>query len=395
MKNLTLLLLNILIVIFSLKAHSAVRCEALFLSQKQFAAQFNPEKLSPKQSQKFIDATIPEKQSGSTTGDRTEYKFTLAKDVLIKKLKAFKKAIETKIKGFILVNRDPITKGYRNVTLTNYSNRFKLTLDSGQKIVAKIRLRKYGLISNKKEVSLENFSPIESMKDVSYLEFKIENPEYENSVLKPRIKIYDKDAELLQDPDLKKSKYYEIAHRCMELNKTDDPAQQEITNQTVALMIRAIRGLHKKDSIFNMEYVTLYERTSYKAPIQDQETGESYEIQITIDENISARSLSFDYEASNYSNQPEKIVVTELKLPIPLIEKLIGDKIPYVAGEKRAVTLEKLLSLLTPEDYQNFPGLKPVIQFLETLQFNTLRSFEENHGKLFHLRQEIRIDLKR
>lgn len=394
MKNLKLLLLNIAIILISSNAYSAVRCENLFLTQKQFAALFNPEKLSVKQSQKMIDATIPEKESGSTTGDRTEYKFTLSKEVLSKKLKAFKNAIEAEVAGFILNNRDPVVKGFRNVTLTKYSKRFKLTLESGQKIVAKIRLRKYGLISNSEEVSVGNFNPIESMKDVSYLEFKIENPDYENSVLKPRIKIYDADAELLQNPNLKSDTYYEIAHRCMELNKTEDPAQQEITNKTVSLMLNAIHGLHKKGSQFKMEYVTLYERTSYKAPIQSQVNGETYEIQITIDENISASSLSFKYEASNYKNQPEEISVTEMKLSIPLIEKLIGDRIANVPGKKRAVSLENLIALLTPEDYQNFPGLKPVIEFLQTLQFNTLRSFEENHGKLFHLRKEIKQELK-
>lgn len=394
MKIFKLLYLVFTIVLVSSEAYAAVRCENLFLTQAEFDFQFKPVKLSTKQSDKFMDATVPEKESGSTTGDRTEYKYTLSKTVLLRKLKAFKKAIEEEIPGFILTNRDPLTSGYRNVTLTTYSNRFKLKLESGQRIIAKIRLRKYGLISNKKEVSAENFKPIEGMENVSFLEFKIQNPEYENSVLKPRIKILDTDAKALQNSELSAVEYAEIVQRAMALNVAKTEVEQKTVNQTVILMIRAIRGLHKKDSPFNMEYETLYERTSYKAPIKDLETNETYEIQITVDENISASSLSFDYAAKSYKNQPEKISVTEVKVPIALIEKLTGDKIPHTPGERRSVSPEQIRELLTAADYKKFPGLKPVMDFLQALQFNTLRSFEENHGKLFHLRQGIKQDLE-
>lgn len=391
-----LLKLFVLIFVLSLsfEISAAIRCENIFLSKAEFQTQFDPENLSVKQSKKFLDSALPEKESGSTTGDRTEYKFTLSKTVLTEKLKAFKKAIESEIPEFTLTNRDPITPGYKNITLTTYSNRFKLKLASGQNIVAKIRLRKYGLIPNRKDILVENFKAIEGMQDVSFLEFKIQNPEYENSVLKPRIKILDQDAEALQNSELTANEYTQIEQRCITLNPMKDSAQQEVTNQTITLMLRAIRGLHKKDSLFDMEYETLYERTSYKAPIKNSETNETYEVQITLDENISARSFSFGYEAPNYKNQPEKIVVAEVKVPITLIELLSGDKIPHTPGQRRSVSPEQIRSFLNAADYQKFPGLKPVMDFLQTLQFNTLRSFEENHGKLFHLRQSIQKEFR-
>lgn len=400
MRILLLFVVQAAVFFTSMEAYSAIRCENLFLSKKEFKSQFEPVKLSEKQSDKFLDATVPEKESGSTTADRTEYKFTLVKETLSRKIKEFKKAIEAEIPGFILTNRDPITRGYRNVTLTTYSNRFKLKLSSGQKIVAKIRLRKYGLISKRKEVSVENFKPIEGMEDVSFLEFKIQNPEYENSVLKPRVKILDSDAEKLHDPNLSAYEYSEILQRTIALNPakgktTEETSEaQKTINETAFLMLRAIRGLHKKDSPFNMEYQTLYERTSYKAPIKDAETGETYEVQITIDENISAQSISFDYSATSYTDAPDNIAVTEVKLPISLIEKLVGEKIPHTPGERRKVGPNELRQLITLADYTKYPGLKPVMEFLKSLQFNNLNSFEENHGKLFHLRRGIEEEIK-
>ena len=305
---------------------------------------------------------------------------------MLNKISQFKRAIEAEIPGFTLVNRDVRTPGFKNVTYTAYSNRFKLTFKNGKKLTSKIRARKYGLIADDLEVNKENFDPIKGMENVSFFEFKIENPDFDNSVLKPRMKIKDDDANALLNPNLTKAQYAEIHERCVELNKMDTVEKQITMDETITLMLAAIRGIHKKESFFAPEYETIYERVSYKIPIIDTATGKSYEVQITLDDDVSATSVGFNYTTPMYAGQVEKVTVGEVKLPIPLLQLL--------SKGGNAADLKLLAKSLTSSDYQRFPGLKAVMDLLQTLSFNGLKNFEENHGKLFHLRQSISDDFQ-
>ncbi|MFZ3230799.1 MAG: hypothetical protein WA160_11390 [Pseudobdellovibrio sp.] len=351
---------------FCAQAQSLIRCEALFLSKSTFEARFNPEKLNAEQAKAFLQSTDPDKNSGSTTGDRAEYKYTLTQETILRKISQLKDKIESEILGFKLVNRDLITAGFKNVTWTGYSNRLKLPLSTDTAIVAKIRVRKYGHVDDLKAVSKENFTAIESMKDVSYFEFKIENPDHDNSVLKPRVKILDADANALLNPKISSKDYKKIAQRCVNLNKMKTDQEQKTVNQTIVLMLKAISMLRSGGSYFAPEYETIYERISYKIPLKNIHTNQVYEVQITVDENITASSISFDFKSTIYNNKLEDLAVTEVKVPIDLLQ------------------------LLKSKDYDSVPGLKSIDDFLKILSFNNLKDFEENHGKLFHLRREIK-----
>ncbi len=374
------------ILVVSFRTSAAPTCESFFLTKKEFRQAFDPEVLSKKQSKKMLESTVPEKKAGSTTADRAEFKFTLTKESMLNKIRQFKKAIELEIANFTLVNRDVLTAGFKNVTYTAYSNRFKLTLKNGEKLTAKIRVRKYGLIANELEVSKENFNAIESMKDISFFEFKIENPDFDNSVLKPRMKIKDSDADALLNPNLTKDQYAEIRQRCIELNKMDSIEKQTTMEETITLMLAAIRGIHKKESFFAPEYETIYERVSYKIPLKDLETGKSYEVQITLDDDISATSVGLNYTTPMYSSQIEKVTVGEVKLPVPLLQLL--------SKGGNAADLQQLAKTLRASDFERYPGLNAVMNLLQSLSFNGLKNFQENHGKLFHLRQSIQDDFK-
>lgn len=363
-------LLFLLILLSTLSLQASRQCVDLFpthLSETERLL-LQPEILSVKQSSLFMSAS--KSGEATTTSARVESKFTLAQQNINRLLKNLKQQIETEIPGFKLINRDALTPGRRNMTWTGYSNRFSLSVD-GRKLMAKIRVRKYGLIDVNAEVTKDHFEPIQSMKDMSYFEFKIENPDYENSVLKPRILIKDADANLLLQKNLRAEELLEIKNRCFELNKLEDAKAFESIKLTIEAMILAIRELHTNQSLFRPEYETLYERVSYKIPLTNKTTKENYEIQITLDEDILARSILFNYEAQSYKNSVEKVIVTEVKIPISLTE------------------------LLQNKNLEQVDGLNAVVSFLDAIETHSLENFTNNSGKLFHLIQELKQFLKK
>jgi hypothetical protein len=355
----------LVLVLFSVETFAAKKCEFLFMSRLEFDRGYNAIKLTVEQSEKFLQSTFPDQKRGSTTGDRAEYKFTLGKEALQNIFEQFKLTIEKRISGFQLANRDPITTGFRNVTLTKYSNRFKLKLASGQTITAKIRTRKYGFISEELQINKLNFKPIKNMQDVSFFEFKIENPQHENSVLKPRFMIKDDDAEALKNPKITAQDIKEIELRCIDLNKMKTDQEQSAQNETIRLMLNALLGLHEQGSVYKEEYETIYERISYKIPLKSKSTGEVYEVQMTFDENISVKSNYFDYLARIYENQDQTVSVAEVKVPLKLLQDLNNQKFDQVLG------------------------LQEIAQFLKQLHLSHLFAFVENHGKLYHLRRDL------
>jgi len=356
---------KLFIVLFSLVFSLGAQAKGLSCHQAHLVEEHVAEVLTQKQSKKFMKATEPDRNS--TLAARVEKKFALVTETSDRLLQRFKSGIELAIPGFKLLNRDAQVKGKRNVTWTAYSNRFKLVLADGRKLTAKIRVRKYGLIDIAKEVSKANFEVLEWMKDSSFFEFKIENPDYDNSVLKPRMLIKDADANLLLDPQITKLQIAEIFARTKSLNPKKTAEEQQTIDETIFYMLQAIRGLHKKGSLFQPEFETIYERVSYVIPVTAKDTGITYEIQITVDGDIIAYSILNQRSADIYEHSPEAVAVNEIKIPIPLIEQYIK------TGQ-----------------VDQIPGLAIVLDFISTLEFNSLKNFQSNSGKLFHLRREIK-----
>lgn len=349
---------------------------ALFIYQSQLLAAnacidyftvqaHEKEKLGNKVSTQFMKAAAVD--SSSTTAARAEIKYTESKMVVDKLVADFKRKIEEEIPGYKLENRDAKTPGFRNITWTGYSNRFKLRFKDGKDLTAKIRVRKYGHIAESTTVAKENFKPLEWMNEVSFFEFKIENPEYANSVLKPRILIRDADADLLLNPNISKEDYAAILQRTIAVNTKKDPEAQRIASETATEMIEAIRLIHKKDNRFVPEFETLYERTSYVVPIIDPRTNNKVDIQITIDEDISTYS-NLQQRYSTVYQTIDPVAVTEIKIPIPLLGVFKDAAAAQASG---------------------IPGMVTIYNFVQRLKFNSLKEFQENSGKLFHTRQNL------
>jgi hypothetical protein len=356
-------LIPILILIFANSSQAAHQCKDLFspFNLEQALKSLQPTELNELQSAKVIKATEPSKKS--TTSARAEIKFALVLENMQRILGNFKSRIEDQIKGFTLVDRVVPIGGKRNMTWTGYSNRFTLNY-LGKKLRAKIRVRKYGTIEADAEITKENLQVLENMKDKSYFEFKIEDPDHDQSVLKPRVLMFDSDANLLLNPNLRISELKEIELRTQKLNSPEKPgdieAKEEI-DQTIHYMLQAIQGLHEQGSLFQPEFETLYERVSYKVPLKNTTTGEEYDVQITLDADVIATSLLYNISAQSFKHEVEKILVTEVKIPIPLLQ------------------------YLKTKDYKEVPGLEAVAYLLQAIDYNSLKNFQGNSGKLFHL----------
>lgn len=345
---------------FSPSPQAQIICSELIALKKHQA-----EKLSRTVSESLLRATEPDQNS--TTAARTEEKYTLSKDTFARLQQEFKQNIESALPAYQLTHRDAQKPGFKNITWTAYSNRFKLLLNDGRRITGKIRVRKYGFIADTETVTKNNFRPLESLKDISFFEFKIQNPDFENSVLKPRIQIYDQDANLLLDPHLTVEQRQAIKSRTLDLNIKKTPEQQVISDLTVEYMLLAIQSLHSHSNKFTPEFETLYERTSYVIPLIDPQTQARHEIQITIDENITTSSLLYNKDSKAYVTI-DPIVVAEVKIPIPL-QKDFKDNDAAQASE--------------------IPGVAEVNTFLEKMRFHALKGFTSMKGKLFHNRQDL------
>lgn len=356
-------------------AQAQDRCENLFRNVSPFAADklqnLQPVRLTKKQAAPINQLIKLETSVDSTTGNRSESKYTITVDALGQITWQFKGRIEAALPGYKLVVRDPLREGYKNVTWTGYSNRYVAKAENGKDIIVKIRLRKYGHVANGLEITKDNFEVLSSLKTKSWLEFKIENPESEDAVVKPRVLINDADANLLLSALLTQEHFQEIKNRTKELNGNADPAIHSKNMETVDLMIQSILEIHKKGTRLEPESETLYERDSYKVPLKNKKTGQNFEVQMTVDRNVSVTDVATGYKAEIYKNAPVSVSVVEFKYQ------------------------ESLRQLIAQGLIDDVPGLAEVLRFNEDVEGYSIRRNENNKGKLGHLRRDIEREIER
>lgn len=340
------------------------KCIHLFsVSQKN--SLYDPTILSAAESKTFNDTAAHEKKSGSTTGDRSELKFTTTEHSIELLTQLFKKNIEAALPGYTLSVRDEVRPGFKNVTWTTYSNRFQIIGPNGKPIIVKIRLRKYGWIAEGAEIHIDNFIVNPTMTDRAWLEFKIENDEVENSVIKPRVLVLDRDAQKLLDPNMTATELGDIWYRMEAINKGATESQTQTLNETIRLMLTSIAEITTHKSKFELQFETIYERASYKIPLKNTKTGERYEVQMTVDLNVSVTETRTGRKASSYSDTPIPVAVIEFKIPT------------------------SLQAIIRSGNYDAVPGLKTILDHMKNVEGFSIRKFYNQKGKLGHLRIEL------
>ena len=232
-----------------------------------------------------------------TTSLRQEVKFvvkTADLDAYLPKLEQFFKER--------FRNRDKAPEGFANITSTRYMSVGKF-IQNGKQLSAKIRFRKY-FIRDLNDANWKNLIVAPELADRSWLELKIQHPEFDNVVFKPRLQILDKDISKLIT-----EKYFDykdgIIKRLLELNpnKAED----------VAKFAAYFDALYTTPSMKkeNMFAQTQYERTSYSIKMRDGK--ERIDVQITLDQNVRLTRLK---DGSQFNAYGADETVVEVKIPV-------------------------------------------------------------------------------
>lgn len=358
-----LLLLSILFSSFVVQASVAPRCYQLF----NVRLNLNREPVRERQSERMMAPTRVD--PNNTTSKRAEDKATLSQSVFNSIFTRFRSRMQARVPGFNISLRDALRPGMNNVTWTRYTNSFELHLAGGRVTTGVVRLRKYGWVPEHLDVRRENIEVNPAFEHISQLEFKIRDPDFVSdqfkSVLKPIIKINDRDAEALLSRVLSPTEQAAVLGRTLQLNADADPNKNRINQTIVRQMLQAIRGLHLENNRLQMSYESLYKRSAYRIDVTDPTNGQRRDVQITVDEMIS----TYVNEAQSYSRiyQTENpLVVVETKVPISFI--------PDITNPSQSSM---------PEMAQG------IASFIADLRRSALREFEIGKGKLGHTIREF------
>jgi hypothetical protein len=357
-----LILLMILSVSFAAEA-SAPRCYQLF----NVRLNLSREPVRERQSERMLAPTRVD--PNNTTSKRAEDKATLSQSVFNSIFSRFRTRMQAQVPGFNITLRDALRPGMNNVTWTRYTNSFELHLSGGRVTTGVVRLRKYGWVPEHLEVRRENIEVNPAFESISQLEFKIRDPDFVSdqfkSVLKPIIKINDRDAEALLSRALSPAEHSAVLSRTLQLNSDPDPNKNRTNHTIVTQMLQALRGLHLENNRLQMSYESLYKRSAYRIDVTDPANGQKRDIQITVDEMIS----TYVNEAQSFSRiyQTETpLVVVETKVPVSFI--------PDITDPARSSMPEMA---------------RGIADFIAELRSRALRDFEIGKGKLGHTIREF------
>lgn len=302
-----------------------LECEQLFITQP------NPQHLQDKLSEKspyqdIFNASLRstetlfkifKKTTSNPTNRRQETKNVIQQ-------KDYKNILNTLIlqlatEGITLGLRDAETQGYQNVTQTQYSRqiRFKpqFVERSGfattKEIRGVFRQRKYGLVDNQKSISIPNFIVSPTTKDYSFFEFKFDDPEYQDSVLKPRVYMADTVFKKLTQESVSVKELNHIIDDIASLKPN-----QSLLREDVAHFIQFILDIRSSQFNFDPVFVSFYNRTSRFARFMNAEDKQVFEVQITEDQFISAFRKNKQNKFEQVTAYNDNTLVIETKVPV-------------------------------------------------------------------------------
>lgn len=277
-----------------------------------------------------------------TTSLRQEVKFVLKSADVNKQMEVLEGKFGSRFK-----NRDRAPEGFANVTSTHYMKVGKY-FQNGKRLSTKVRFRKY-LQRKLDDVNWQNLKVIPELADRSWLELKIDHPEFDNVVFKPRLQVLDRDINSIITAAGYQGSRAGIARRLHELN----PTKKADVEKFLAYFDAMYSTPNMK--VERMFAKTEYERTSYSIKIDNPaKPAEAIDIQITLDQSVHLTKLKNGQVIDAY--KPDETVV-EVKIPLAY------------AG-------------LTRRDIEAIPELAEVKKLIEFLTGRHLPEYEMNSGKM-------------
>ena len=258
-------------------------------------------------------------------------------------------AIETISKKFgeSFQLRDPAQPNSQNVTVTLYALPIRFHAN-GHELSGKLRLRKYYSTPESERLKPETFVDAEITKGFQFLELKIDHPEIEGVVVKPRIRITDADALTIQSRRSFLANRKRLKADWLKLNKSASEPLIEAFLTTLAEYIPVKRALPKYAT-------TMYQRDSYSLRVASRDgTQKPIEVQLTLDRSI---EVVDEVTHSSVNAYTARDVVVEMKVPLTY-------------------------SGLTPENIKDYPGLQDVAALKAYLAAKHNPAYKAGSGKL-------------
>ncbi len=282
----------------------------------------------------------------SPTSLRREDKFVVDRDVADTMLTELAAKF-----GSGLRLRDEVGSNTKNVTATLYSLpvRFKV---AGRSLTAKMRLRKYYSAPANVKLNRETLIDSEITRGFQFLEFKIDHPEQDGVVIKPRLRISDADAEIVQSRRRLLVEAPRLRERWMKGNPKSLP-------ELVDAFLETLVNYTPAQSEIPRFATTVYQRDSYSLKIDPVDpTKKSVEVQLTLDREIQVVDEVTQVSVNAYSDRD---VVVEMKVPLSYSKLSDADKAQYPMLESVA----KLKAFLAEK---RNPAFKPGAGKLSTFR---------------------------
>lgn len=273
-----------------------------------------------------------------TTSLRQEVKFVVKTTDLESYIPLLEKAFGPRFK-----NRDKAPDGFANITSTRYMTVGKF-IQNGKKLSAKVRFRKY-FVRDLNDVNWRNLKVTPTLADHSWLELKIQHPEFDNVVFKPRLLIEDKDIDKLIT-----EKYFDYKDGILQRLREMNPGKPEDVEKFAAYFDALYSTPAMKTE--NMFAQTQYERTSYSIKLRNGDT--LIDVQVTLDQSVKLTRLKDGSQFNAYGNDE---TVVEVKIPVQYAQ-------------------------LSPADLAQIPELAEIKKFIEMLDRKHVPKYPKNKGKM-------------
>lgn len=249
--------------------------------------------------------------------------------------------------GSRMKNRDQAPHGFSNITSTLYLTTAKYRTLRDEIKKAKVRFRKY-FLREASDVRWENLQVAEGLKDRSWLEIKIQHPDYPNVVTKPRLLVLDRDIRYFTT-DVFHAHKENLRNRLLQLN----PGKAEEVENALSFFTELYSNPRRR--VENLFAKTEYERESFSIKLENSKNpGEKIDVQITLDQNIRLTRLADKKKINAYSSNE---TVIEVKIPVAYAK-------------------------LSAEDIAKFPELARIKEFVEWLNAKHNPKHAVNRGKM-------------
>ena len=300
-------------------AQAAPSCQQLFQPRAAVAAAPAAERA---RTEDRFSRAVRQFQNGQqdTTSLRQEVKYVVKTNELNEYLPVLERIFGERFK-----NRDKPPEGYANITSTDYMTVGKY-FQNGKKLSSKVRFRKY-YTRALSDTAWRDIRVAPALADRSWLEIKIQHPEFENVVFKPRLQILDKDIQKL----ITATSYFDyregIMQRLHQINPGKEVDIKKFTDYFDALFTSASR-------VENMYARTAYERTSYSIKLKSGE--KEIDVQITLDQDIRLTRLR-DQARFNVYGKDETVVEVKIPLEFAKLDAAAMAKFPELAEIKKFI----------------------------------------------------------